>query len=65
MPTPPPPPPARNAAGAGGPLVLALLAGIVIGFLLGQPTIGFLVGAAAGVAIAVVLWLRDRGRDSA
>lgn len=50
-----------NATGAGAPIVLSLMAGLVIGFLLRQPTIGFLVGTSVGIAIAVLIWMRDRG----
>lgn len=52
--------PSRKPTGAGAPIVLALVAGAVIGFVVHQPTIGFLVGAAVGGAIALVLWMRDR-----
>jgi hypothetical protein len=30
--------------------------------ILGQPSIGFLAGTGTGIAIAVLLWLRDRRR---
>lgn len=59
-PLPPPPPREPQPIGAGGPLVLAIVAGIVLGFLLGQPTIGFLAGTAVGVAIAAFLFWRER-----
>lgn len=60
MPIPDPPPPARSPTGAGALIILALFTGIVIGFLLHQPTIGFLVGGATGVVIAILLWWRER-----
>jgi hypothetical protein len=50
--------PAPRAAGAL--LAFAILAGAVIGVALGQPTLGVLGGAAAGSAVALLLWLRDR-----
>lgn len=56
------PPPSREPTGAGGPIVLLLTAGTVIGFLAGQATIGLLIGAAAGAALAGVLWWRERDR---
>lgn len=43
-------------------MALAILGGVVIGSILGQPTIGFLVGAAIGVVLLVTFWLADRGR---
>jgi hypothetical protein len=61
MPVPDPLPPTREPTGAGGPFVLILVAGIVIGFLAGQATIGFLIGAALGIAVAGWLWWRERG----
>ena len=58
-PTPRPPSP----IGGGFPFVVALLVGIVLGVIARQPTLGFLGGAGAGLAILGVLWLRDRRRD--
>ena len=43
-------------------IAVAVIAGGVIGARLGQPSIGVLAGAAAGIALAVVLWLVDRKR---
>lgn len=60
MPMPDAPPPARSPLGVGGPFVLALIAGVVIGLIAGQPTIGFLAGAGLGAAIAALIWWRDR-----
>lgn len=42
--------------GGGAPLALLLLAGVIIGGLLGQPTIGLLVGLFLGIAAAVLIW---------
>jgi len=42
--------------GGGAPLALLLLAGVIIGGLLGQPTIGLLVGLALGIVVAVLIW---------
>lgn len=48
---------------AGGIFIaIALVAGAVIGGIKGQPTIGVLAGAAAGIGIAVLLWMLDRIR---
>ncbi|MGK6320699.1 hypothetical protein [Sphingomonas sp. DT-204] len=60
MPTYDPVPPSKSPPGGGALFVLALFAGIVIGFLLGQTTIGFLAGAAAGIAINLWLLWRDK-----
>lgn len=53
----------KPSPNAGGFLIAA---GVVIGALAGviarQPTIGTLVGAALGVAGALIVWLRDRAR---
>jgi len=48
---------------AGGSIIAAaILAGAVGGIIVGQPSIGFLAGAATGVLVAILLWLRDRRR---
>ena len=48
---------------AGGAIIaFAVIAGAVIGTAEGQPTIGLLGGFGIGVLVAVILWLRDRGR---
>jgi hypothetical protein len=53
----------RQGSMAGGVFVaLATVAGVVIGDVYGQASIGFLGGLAAGAAIATALWLRDRNR---
>ena len=52
-----------NAPLAGGFLLcIALLTGAVTGSILGQPSIGFLVGAGVGLAIVILIWLVDRRR---
>jgi hypothetical protein len=50
-----------SPVGAGGPLALLIIAGVVVGALMGEPTLGLLGGFAAGAVLAVVLWARDRG----
>lgn len=46
---------------AGGALLAgSILAGAVIGIAMRQATIGVLAGTAVGVAIALLLWWRDR-----
>ena len=52
-----------NAPLAGGFLLcLSLLAGALIGFFLGQPSIGFLAGAGVGLTLLLLIWLLDRRR---
>ena len=53
--------PTPNRAG-GAILAGAILAGVVAGVIAGQPSVGFLVGAAAGAVVLLVLWLQDRHR---
>lgn len=48
---------------AGGCLIaLCVLAGVVWGAYEHQPSIGFLIGAGAGLALALLVWLFDRLR---
>jgi hypothetical protein len=48
---------------AGGFLIAgAITIGTIAGVVLGEPTIGILVGTASGVAGALIVWLRDRAR---
>ena len=44
----------------GALLAFAILAGVLAGVLLGQPSLGFLAGLGAGVALLALVWLRDR-----
>jgi len=50
----------RETMAGGAPIALLTLAGPIVGGLLGQPTIGLLVGFALGVAIAIAIWLLGR-----
>jgi hypothetical protein len=50
----------REPRAAGGLMALSILGGVVIGSLLGQPTIGLLAGAAIGVGLLLAFWLIDR-----
>lgn len=52
----------KNPTGAGAIIALLILAGTIGGGLLGQPSIGLLAGAALGILIAILLWLRERGQ---
>lgn len=48
---------------AGGFLLcIALLTGALTGVFLGQPSVGFLVGAGIGLALVLLVWLLDRRR---
>ena len=52
----------RPAQAAGFILAISILAGAMAGAIAGQPSIGFLAGLGAGVAISLVYWLSDRRR---
>lgn len=58
-------PTSSTAPMAGGFFIAILtIVGAVIGGLKGQPTIGLLSGFAAGLVIAIALWVYDRAKDS-
>ncbi|WP_176590400.1 hypothetical protein [Sphingobium sp. EM0848] len=52
----------KNPTGAGAIIALMILGGTIVGGLLGQPSIGLLTGAGLGIVIALLLWLRERGK---
>ena len=52
----------RSTQAAGFILAISILVGAVAGSILGQPSIGFLAGVAAGAAIAILFWLIERRR---
>lgn len=52
----------KQSTGAGAIIALLILAGTIMGGLLGQPSLGLLIGAALGALIALLLWLRERGK---
>lgn len=52
----------KNAGGFF--LAAGCIVGVVVGSLLGQPSIGFLGGLAAGALIAIGVWFFDRRNDS-
>lgn len=55
-------PPSRVPLAGGSLLALCLVLGVVIGVAAGQPTIGFLSGLGAGLALLGAVWAIDRGR---
>jgi hypothetical protein len=53
----------RYTQAGGAILAIAIIAGVVAGKMVGQPSIGFLVGTAAGILLAILIWLNDRRKD--
>jgi hypothetical protein len=53
---------AKFTQAGGSILAIAIIAGTVAGVIVGQPSIGFLIGAGTGAVLAILLWLRDRRR---
>ena len=54
--------PNRNPTGSGAIIAFLAIGGTIGGGFLGQPTIGLLAGVGSGVAIAILLWWRERER---
>lgn len=55
--------PSRKPVRSGGALLaFAILAGVIGGALLRQPSLGFLIGLGAGLALLVLVWVADRRR---
>jgi len=52
----------RSTQAAGFILAISIMAGALGGAIVGQPSIGFLAGLAAGVLIAILFWLNERRR---
>lgn len=52
----------RPKLAGGAPLALCIVAGVIIGGLLGQPSIGLLVGIGLGTAIALLIWRAGGGK---
>ena len=54
----------RPAPAAGGCLIaLGIVIGIVVGYLGHEPSLGVVIGAGIGAALAVLVWLVDRRKD--
>jgi hypothetical protein len=56
-------PTSRTPLAGGFLIALFVILGVVAGVLLGQPSIGFVAGAGAGIVLTILLWLWDRRRD--
>ena len=52
----------KYAQAGGSILAISIIAGTVAGIIVGQPSIGFLVGLGAGGLLAFLFWLNDRRR---
>jgi len=52
----------KDPTGAGAIIAFLILGGAITGGLMGQPSIGLLSGLALGILIALLLWLRERGK---
>ena len=52
----------RFTQAAGSVLAISIIAGAVAGIIVGQPSIGFLTGTAAGLILAILFWLNERRR---
>ena len=55
-------PPTRTPLAGGALIAIGAMGGTVVGASQGQVTAGFLIGLAAGAAIAILIWLVDRAR---
>lgn len=51
-----------NPSAAGVLLAIAILGGAIIGMILREPSAGVVGGAAIGIVVALLYWLRDRRR---
>lgn len=52
----------RYTQAAGSMLAISIIAGTVAGVIVGQPSIGFLVGTGAGILVTILFWLNERKR---
>ncbi|MGE4323825.1 MAG: hypothetical protein AB7E60_12465 [Sphingobium sp.] len=51
----------KTPTGSGAIIALLILVGTIGGGMMGQPSIGLLAGTAAGIVIALLIWLKERG----
>ena len=54
--------PKTDARSGGSLLAISIIAGAVGGTIGGQPSVGVLVGVAAGLVMLAAVWLTDRRR---
>ena len=54
---------ARSPQAGGCLLIACIFIGVFVGMTRGEPSVGFLIGTAFGVAAAVAVWLLDRRKD--
>jgi zinc transporter ZupT len=52
----------RYTQATGSVLAISIIAGAVAGVIVGQPSIGFLTGFAAGILLVILFWLNERRR---
>ncbi len=52
--------PSRSSPAGGVLIAIGTIGGAFIGAALGEATRGFLIGAGAGIALAIAIWLRNR-----
>lgn len=52
--------PKPTPAAGGFPIAIGALGGAFVGVAMREPTIGFLIGLAAGIAVAATIWWRGR-----
>jgi hypothetical protein len=50
-----------DARAGGCFLSLLIIAGFIVGLSLGDPVAGALIGTAAGIVVALLVWMADRG----
>lgn len=51
-----------TSRGGGCLLSICILAGFPLGFTIGNPMKGVLIGTGTGIALAIIVWLIDRSR---
>ncbi len=56
------PKPRRGTMAGGVFFAVGVIAGVVIGTLYGQPSIGMIAGAGAGLLLVGLVWMIDRRR---
>jgi len=54
--------PTPDPIAGGAPMLIAILAGAIIGISLGQAVAGIVIGTAIGAVIALAIYLADRRR---